>query len=98
MLKNNLQVQELSQYSSIYDIFLQLLLIFSLLTKSSSYSGADGGNGGTITLRMRDTDSGLIMLFVKAWTPYISYSLNVSGGKGGNPCFSVFQFFGLSFL
>ncbi|CAG8563514.1 4005_t:CDS:10 [Ambispora gerdemannii] len=45
--------------------------------------GADGGKGGTITLRMHDTDSGLLMMFVKAWTPKISYSLNVSGGDRG---------------
>ncbi|CAG8542132.1 735_t:CDS:10, partial [Dentiscutata heterogama] len=47
-------------------------------------SGADGGRGGSITLHMNDTDSGLLMLFVTAWTPSISYSLDVNGGMGGN--------------
>ncbi|KAF0497155.1 hypothetical protein F8M41_020779 [Gigaspora margarita] len=47
-------------------------------------SGADGGKGGQITLSMNDTDAGLLLMFVTAWTPRISYSLNVSGGKGGN--------------
>ncbi|CAG8500812.1 17105_t:CDS:10 [Dentiscutata erythropus] len=46
-------------------------------------SGANGGKGGTITLHMNDTDSGLLMLFVTAWTPNISYSLDVNGGMGG---------------
>ncbi|CAG8560064.1 29581_t:CDS:10 [Gigaspora margarita] len=45
--------------------------------------GANGGRGGTITLQMDDTDSGLLMLFVTAWTPSISYSLDVNGGNGG---------------
>ena len=38
---------------------------------------------------MRDTDSGLLLMFVKAWTPAISYSLNISGGQGGNRCYSL---------
>ncbi|CAI2181200.1 9451_t:CDS:10 [Funneliformis geosporum] len=46
-------------------------------------SGANGGKGGAITLHMRDTDSGLLLMFVKVWTPTISYSLNISGGQGG---------------
>ncbi|CAB4376229.1 unnamed protein product [Rhizophagus irregularis] len=46
-------------------------------------SGADGGKGGAITLHMRDTDSGLLLMFVKAWIPTISYSLNINGGQGG---------------
>ncbi|CAG8665533.1 12415_t:CDS:10, partial [Gigaspora rosea] len=37
--------------------------------------------GGTITLQMDDTDSGLLMLFVTAWTSSISYSLDVNGGR-----------------
>ncbi|RIB21059.1 hypothetical protein C2G38_1136948 [Gigaspora rosea] len=51
--------------------------------------GGDGGDagagtrGGTITLQMDDTDSGLLMLFVTAWTSSISYSLDVNGGSGG---------------
>jgi hypothetical protein len=38
---------------------------------------------------MSDTDSGLLLMFVKAWTPTISYSLNISGGQGGNRCYSL---------
>ena len=40
-------------------------------------------------MHMRDTDSGLLLMFVKAWTPTISYSLKISGGQGGNRCYSL---------
>ncbi|CAG8683186.1 16582_t:CDS:2 [Racocetra fulgida] len=46
--------------------------------------GLDATLGGTITLHMDDTDSGLLVLFVIAWTPRISYCLDVYGGRGGN--------------
>ncbi|CAG8626772.1 6848_t:CDS:10, partial [Paraglomus brasilianum] len=46
-------------------------------------SGGNGGNGGEITLRMLDTDAGLLMMFVETWIPKIVYSLDVSGGAGG---------------
>jgi len=69
------------------DILFQSTMFFSCLKfsdeKSTSFSGADGGEGGNITLRMLDTDAGLLMMFVQSWTPTVSYSLDVSGGAGG---------------
>lgn len=47
------------------------------------YSGANGGLGGTIILRLTDSDAGLLLMFIKSWTPDIIYSLNVKGGNGG---------------
>ena len=57
--------------------------------KSASSSGADGGDGGSITLRMLDTDAGLLMMFVQSWTPTVSYSLDVRGGEGGKYNFFI---------
>ncbi|CAG8558908.1 27870_t:CDS:10, partial [Dentiscutata erythropus] len=61
-----------------------LILTINISDYVYIYSGANGGKGGTITLHMNDTDSGLLMLFVAAWTPNISYSLDAYGGRGGN--------------
>ena len=57
--------------------------------KSASFSGADGGEGGSITLRVLDTDAGLLMMFVQSWTPTVSYALDIGGGAGGKYNFFI---------